>query len=260
MRSLCALLGVVALLLASPLAGAARAETRSSLAQAISALRGENAEKSGVRFSQKTRNGLGSDASLTVTHGKHRFSKAGVYASDVTEAFSVGDQDDPVPFRVVNIGRDSYTQSGWDSLPKGKKWNHWRDKEAFLWSQDLVDALNPKFLQLISASAKKVPTKDRYDGVRTSRYDGSVEVGSIGSRKAGIYYSERKGVWDGGRVKWKLWLGPDSLPRRFQAEIMYEPYDAEQRADTVRMNVLYKGWGAPVHITAPPKRLVVEAE
>jgi hypothetical protein len=36
--------------------------------------------------------------------------------------------------------------------------------------------------------------------------------------------------------------------------------DAEQRADTVRMNVLYKGWGTPVHITAPPKRLVVEAE
>jgi hypothetical protein len=209
MRSLCALLGVLALLLTSPLAGAAHAQTSGSLAQVISALKGEFAKKSSVLFSQNTRRGLTSDASLTVAHGKHRFAaRTGVYASDVTEAFSVGDQDDPVPFRVVNIGRD---------------------KEAFLWSQNLVDALNPKFLQLISASAKKVPTKDRYDGVRTSRYDGSVEVGSIGSRKAGIYYSEREGDWDGGRVKWKLWLGPDSLPRRFQAEIVYEPYDAEPR-------------------------------
>ncbi|MGW6503018.1 hypothetical protein [Nonomuraea angiospora] len=260
MRSLCALLGVLALLLTSPLAGAAHAQTSGSPAQAISALKGEFAKKSSVLFSQNTRQGLTSDASLTVAHGKHRFAaKTGVYASDVTEAFTVGDLD-PVRSRVVNIGRDSYTQSGWDSLPKGKKWNHWRDKDGFLWSQNLVDALNPKFLQLISASAEKVPTKDRYDGVRTSRYDGTVEVGSIGSRQAGIYYSEREEFWDGGRVKWKLWLGPDNLPRRFQAEIVYKPYGAEQRADTVRMNVLYKGWGTPVHITAPPKKLVVEAE
>ncbi|MEU8252220.1 hypothetical protein [Nonomuraea sp. NPDC048916] len=260
MRSLCALLGVLALLLTSPLAGVAHAQTSGSLAQAISALKGEFAKKSSVLFSQNTRRGLTSDASLTVAHGKHRFAaKTGVYASDVTQAFTVGDID-PVLSRVVSIGRDSYTQSGWESLPKGKKWNHWRDKDSFLWSQNLVDALNPKFLQLISASAEKVPTKDRYDGVRTSRYDGTVEVGSIGSRQAGIYYSERKRDWDGGRIKWKLWLGPNNLPRRFQAEIVYEPYGAEQRADTVRMNVLYKGWGTPVHITAPPKKLVVEAE
>ncbi|MET7333232.1 hypothetical protein [Nonomuraea sp. NPDC005650] len=253
------MLSVLVLLLTSPLAGVAHAQA-GSLAQAISALKGEFAEKSSVLFSKKTRNGLGSDASLTVAHGKHRFAaKTGVYASDVTGAFTVGDLD-PVPSRVVNIGRDSYTQSGWDTLPKGKKWNHWRDKDGFLWSQNLVDALNPKFLQLISASAEKVPTKDRYDGVRTSRYDGTVEVGSIGSRWAGIYYSEREGFWDGGRVKWKLWLGPDNLPRRFQAEIVYEPYGAKQIADTVRMNVLYKGWGTPVHIIAPPKKLVVEAE
>ncbi|WP_433513943.1 hypothetical protein ACQP2T_62090 [Nonomuraea sp. CA-143628] len=247
------------LLLAWPPAGAARAETRSSLAQAISALRGQYAEKSGVLFSQKTRKGLGAGAHLAVTHGKHRFAKAGVSASDITETSTVGDGDS-MPFRMINLGRDTYTQTYFDTLPKGKKWNHWRDAEGFLWSQNLVDALNPKFLQLISASAKKAPTKDRYDGVRTSRYDGTVEVGSISSSQAGIHYSEREGFWDGGRVTWKLWLGPDNLPRRFQAEIVYEPYGAEQRADTVRMNVLYRGWGTPVHITAPPKKLAVEAE
>ncbi|MEV4167773.1 hypothetical protein [Nonomuraea sp. NPDC049709] len=260
MRSLCALLGVLALLLTSPLAGAARAQTSGSLAQAISALKGEFAEKSGVLFSQKTRNGLDSDASLTVTHGKHRFAaKTGVYASDITEAFTVGDRD-PEPFRMINIGRDTYTQNFWDRLPKGKKWSHRRNAEGFLWSQNLVDALNPKFLQLISRSAEKVPTKDRYDGVPTARYDGSVEVGHLGSRQAGVYYGKRTGDWAGGRITWKLWLGPDNLPRQFQAEIVYEPYGPDQRADTVRTNVLYKGWGTPVHITAPPKKLVVEAE
>ncbi|MFI7130200.1 hypothetical protein ACIBQ1_31220 [Nonomuraea sp. NPDC050153] len=260
MRTLCALLGVLALLLTSPLAGVAHARATSSLAQAISALKGEFADKSSVLFSQKTRNGLGSDASLTVTHGKHRFAaKTGVYASDITEIFTVGDGD-PELFRMINLGRDTYTQTYWDDLPKGKKWNHWRDKEGFLWSQNLVDALNPKFLQLISRSAEKVPTKDRYDGVPTTRYDGSVEVGHLGSRQAGIYYGERIGEWAGGRITWKLWLGPDNLPRRFQAETVYEPYGSEQRADTVRMNILYKGWGTPVHITAPPKNLVVEAE
>ena len=58
-------------------------------------------------------------------------------------------------------------------LPKGKKWSHWRDTKGFLWSQDLVDALDPKFLQLISASAVKVPTEDRYDRCASPLLPGS---------------------------------------------------------------------------------------
>lgn len=260
MRRSCALLAALPLLLGSPLASTAHARTGDTPAQAAVAVKGEFAKKSSVLFSQIVRQGTTSSGVVTVGHGKHRFAAGtGVHASDVTRTTTVADMS-PVPFRMVNIGRDSYTQSGWDDLPKGKKWSHWRNRGGFLWSQNLVDALNPKFLQLISAGAKKVPTTDRYDGVRTSRYDGTVEVGSIGRRAAGTYYSVRKDWWDGGRIKWKLWLGPDNLPRRFQAEIMYEPYGEEQKADAMRMNVLYKGWGTPVRITAPPRRLVVGAE
>ncbi|RSN01227.1 hypothetical protein DMB42_40310 [Nonomuraea sp. WAC 01424] len=260
MRSFCALLGVLALLLTSPLAGAAHAQASGSPAQAVIALKGQFAEKSSVLFAQKARTGRAWDGALTVTHGKHQFAATtGVYASDITEVFTVGHAS-PMPFRMINIGPDTYTQSYSDDLPAGKKWNHWRNKEAFLWTQNLVDALNPKFLQLISGNAEKVPTKDRYDGVPTVRYDGSVEVGLLGSRQAGIYYGERMGDWSGGRITWKLWFGPDSLPRRFQAETVYEPYGPDQKADAVRINVLYKGWGTPVHITAPSRKLVVEAE
>lgn len=76
------MLGVLALLLTSPLASAAHAQATGSLARAISALKGEFAKKSSVLFSQKTRDGLGSDVGLTATHGKHQFAaNTGVYAS-----------------------------------------------------------------------------------------------------------------------------------------------------------------------------------
>ncbi|GAB2477883.1 hypothetical protein GCM10027187_51960 [Streptosporangium sandarakinum] len=258
MRSLCTLLGVLTLLFMSPLTGAAHAQTGDPLDRAISALKGKFAEKSSVLFSRKTRQGFGSDATLTVVYGKHRFAaNAGVRASDVAEVSTMGDE--PVHFRMINIGRDTYTQGTWADVPKGKKWLHWQDADGFLWSQNLVDALNPKFLRLISRNAEKTSAKGRYDGVSTTRYDGLAEVGLLGSRQAGIYYGTKDGDWAGGRIKWKLWLGPDNLPRRFQAEIVHEPYGPEQRADTVRMNVLYRGWGTPVRIQAPSKNLVAEA-
>ncbi|ACZ86581.1 hypothetical protein Aros01_03939 [Streptosporangium roseum] len=258
MRRLSVLLGVLALLLTPSLPGTAHAQSRGSLTQAISALKSEFAERSSVLFSQKTRDGFGSDVvALTVAHGKHRFAaKVGVYASDVTDTFTTGDR--PVHFRMINVGRDSYTQGTWANIPEGKKWLHRRDSDGFLWSQNLVDALNPKFLQLISSGAEKTSAMDRYDGVPAIRYDGSVKVGSLGSRQAGIYYGPKDGRSVGGRIKWKLWLGPDSLPRRFQAEIVSDPYGPEREVDIVRMNVLYKGWGTPVHIAAPPKNLVAE--
>ncbi|WP_156056471.1 hypothetical protein [Streptosporangium roseum] len=247
------------LLLVSPLTGAAHAQSHDSLTQAISALKDEFAEKSSVLFSQKTHDGFGSDVALTVAYGKHRFAaKTGVYASDITDTFTTGDR--PVHFRMINVGRDSYTQGTWADIPEGKKWLHSRNTEGFLWSQNLVDALNPKFLRLISPGAERTSTGDRYDGVLTTRYDGSVKVGSLGSRQAGIYYGPSDGRSAGGRIKWRLWLGPDNLPRRFQAEIVTGPYGPEREVDIVRMNVLYKGWGTPVHITAPSKNLVAEAE
>ncbi|MFI9593576.1 hypothetical protein [Nonomuraea sp. NPDC052265] len=181
-----------------------------------------------------------------------------MHAGDIAEVFTVGGVD-PIPFRLINIGRDSYTRNQADALPEGKKWSHRRDAKGFLWSSNLVDALNPEFLRLISPGARKVPTEDRYDGVRTTRYDGSIEVGGLGTRQAGVYYSERKGASAGGRMTWKLWLGPDRLPRRFQAEIVDEPYGQEERADAERMNVLYSGWRKPARTVAPPEKLVVES-
>ncbi|MFB9680405.1 hypothetical protein [Streptosporangium vulgare] len=258
MRRLSALLGTLALLFTPSLSGTAHAQSHDSLTQAISALKGEFTKKSSVFFSRKTYDGFGSDVvALTVAHGKHRFAaKVGVYASDVTEAFSTGDR--PVHFRIINVGRDSYTQGTWADVPEGKKWLHSHNTEGFLWSQNLVDALNPRFLQLISSGAERTSVRDRYDGVPTIRYDGLVKIGSLGSRQAGIYYGPRDGRSVGGRIKWKLWLGPDNLPRRFQIEIVSDPYGPEREVDIVRTNTLYKGWGTPVHIAAPPKNLVAE--
>lgn len=252
-RSRVQLVALVLLLL--PSAGTAHAQTHDSPARAVSALHREFAKKSSVVFSRRT---VQEDVAVTVTYGKHRFApRVGVYASDVKETFSTGGR--PSHFRMINIGRDSYTQDEWTDFPKGKKWLHWRNQRGFLWSYDLVDALNPEFLRLISPGARRISTGDRYDGVRTTRYDGSAMVETLGTRKAGIYYGPKEGFAAGGRIEWKLWLGPDNLPRRFQAKILIGPPGPDREMRTTRMNVFYKGWGSPLRIVAPPKHLVTKA-
>jgi hypothetical protein len=243
------------ILLLLPSAGTAHAQSHESPARAVSALHREFAKKSGVVFSRRT---VEWDVAMTVAHGRHRFApRVGVYASDVKETYSTGGE--PTRFRMINIGRDSYVQDERTDLPKGKKWRHWRNAEGFLWSRDLVDALNPEFLRLISPGAKRVSTGDRYDGVRTTRFDGSVKVALLGTRKAGIFYGPKKATYAGGRIEWKLWLGPDDLPRRFQARILFGPIGPDREMRITRMNVLYKRWGSPVRITAPPRRMVAKA-
>jgi hypothetical protein len=59
----------------------------------------------------------------------------------------------------------------------------------------------------------------------------------------------------GGQITWKLWAGPDNLPRRFQA-IMKSTWPEGGDAESMAMNIIYRGWGTPVKITDPPKRLI----
>ncbi|GAA4522075.1 MULTISPECIES: hypothetical protein [Nonomuraea] len=210
-------------------------------------------------FSQRIRRGSGEGAVLTVAHGKRRFvPKTGMYAVDVSTCSTFARGGDPIRSRTVQVGRDIYSQGDWTDVPQGKKWVHREDTDALRWTRHLIEPLNPEFLRLISPGAKRISTRDRYDGVRTTRYDGSVQVDHLSSYWAGHLYGT--GAWTGGRIRWKLWLGPDDLPRRFQAEIITEPYGPEEKADAVRMNVLYKGWRAPVRIQIPPENQVAEAE
>ncbi|TMR91124.1 hypothetical protein EJK15_51730 [Nonomuraea basaltis] len=59
----------------------------------------------------------------------------------------------------------------------------------------------------------------------------------------------------GGQITWKLWAGPDNLPRRFHAIMKFTRPEGGE-AESMTMNIIYRGWGTPVKITAPPKHLI----
>ncbi|NRQ36309.1 hypothetical protein HII36_31410 [Nonomuraea sp. NN258] len=230
------------------------------LEPAVTALGRRFAAKAGVSYSQRTRGALSLPAYRATEHGKHRLAPGpGIHASDTTTRFTWGDGDDGTQwYRVIIIGRDLYTQEA-----EGGKWAHSRETKGSgaLWAQDLIDPLNPRFLRLISPDAEKTGTGtgDRYDGVRTTRYDGSVRVELLGVRGAGYYFGPGIEGSGGGRIDWKLWLGPDDLPRRFQAAITFDPPEHAVKPDVIRINVLYRDWGKPVRVQAPAARLVVES-
>ncbi|MBB6555095.1 hypothetical protein [Nonomuraea rubra] len=93
--------------------------------------------------------------------------------------------------------------------------------------------------------------------MKTTLHSGTVTVTKLSERQAGISFdTEEKGV-HGGPITWKLWVGPDDLPRRFHA-IMRFTHPEGGDTYTMTMNIIYRDWGKPVKITAPPKHLITD--
>jgi hypothetical protein len=60
-------------------------------------------------------------------------------------------------------------------------------------------------------------------------------------------------------VPWKLWVGGDQLPRRFQSTLVL-PTGSKSTALTIGTDSRLTAWGAKVVIQAPPAVLVVDEE
>ncbi|GAA3116873.1 hypothetical protein GCM10017600_42120 [Streptosporangium carneum] len=255
------MLVTAALLVAATPGGAVRAAPASGdLKAVVGAIKRQFAKKGSVRFSNKERSKdftLGSD--VCATRGVYRFAAPGVSASDSTEHC----RDDSSRFRMITIGRDSYTQSNrYSSLPKGK-WSHRRDVDAFLRTDDLISGINPRFLELVASRGSVAADGGALDGVATTLHSGTVTVPEIGTKQTGTTFGLQEGRWTGGRITWRLWVGPDALPRRFHAVIVMggsEDSGGSDREDeaTQTSNTLYTRWGAPVRITPPSRSAVVE--
>ncbi|MFG6193348.1 hypothetical protein [Nonomuraea sp. JJY05] len=95
--------------------------------------------------------------------------------------------------------------------------------------------------------------------MKTTLHSGTVTVPELGERQAGMTFGteDEDGSWSG-PITWKLWVGPDNLPRRFHAIMRFTPKRGSGKAETMTMNIIYRGWGEPVKITAPPKHLITD--
>ncbi|MFI6321890.1 hypothetical protein ACIBG8_30450 [Nonomuraea sp. NPDC050556] len=219
-----------------------------SLDPVINAIKQQFAKKLGVRFTAKTRDRTVGILNTMTSHGTYRFSASGVHSSDTTEI----NQGDGSRFRWINVGRASYTQdSKYDSLPKGKEWRSWRNATGFLWSDKLIDGMNPGFLTL--AASQDHVTSD--GGI----IQGTTTVAGLEVTKAGVRFITENDGFTGGTIAWRLWVGPDHLPLRFNATITWdnEPGGRDEGFDYVKTNKLYREWGSTFTIKAPPKRTTV---
>ncbi|WP_182902978.1 hypothetical protein [Microbispora sp. H10830] len=228
-----------------------------SLASVRSAVEQQFANRSGVHVSTKARDrsfwvGL---TEITTTKGVYRFARSGISRSDITEVSKLTFGTSSM--RLITIGRDNYVQvSATASIPPGKKWVHSRDARLPR-TNALVEGLNPGFLQLVAPGADSGTSGGRVDGVPTILYAGVVTVPELRPSKAGILFGLKKGSEPGGRIRWRLWVGPDNLPRRFTASLTWDALEAEN-VRTMNWTSFYRHWGDRVEIEAPPRRLWVE--
>ncbi|MFG1752798.1 hypothetical protein [Streptosporangium sandarakinum] len=257
---------VVAGLLSVAIPGGAvhAAPESKSLDSVVQAIKKQFAKKSSVRFSVKRRGGplpaVDSQAS-----GAYRFRASGVYAADITEISQ--EPDGTGRSREISIGREFYSQAYvrskdgkyiWKSPSTVGKWSYGRNLAGVIWGEDLINGINPGFLKLAASHAETSTDGGTFEGVKTTLHSGTVTVPELGERQAGMTFGTEKEYGSrGGPITWKLRVGPDNLPRRFHAIIRFTRPEGGD-AETMTMNIIYRGWGTPVKITAPPERLITD--
>ncbi|MEV0824827.1 hypothetical protein [Nonomuraea rubra] len=258
MRLLRLLAPAVALLTAAQLAAAPPATAAlpapDPLDPVIAAVKRQFTGKSGVRFTAKSVERTVGTARTTTSSGAYRLSPSGLSASDVTDVDEEG-----LYFRVRTIGRASYTQDNkYDPLPKGKKWRSRGYVPNYRWRDDLVDGINLGFLALAASQDHSATEGGTVEGTPCTLLQGTVTVAGLGTTQPGVRFSTKTGGFTGGTISWRLWAGPDHLPRRFHAVITWDnaPEEKDEGFDYIKQNKIYRHWGAGFTITHPPRKSV----
>ncbi|MER6579783.1 hypothetical protein [Nonomuraea sp. NPDC001023] len=267
MKRMSAVLVMAGLLSVTIPGGAVRAAPESqSLDSVVEAIQHQFAKKGSVRFTVKRRGGPPATWDIKAS-GAYRFNASGVYAADTTtisqEAGGTGRS------REISVGPDFYSQGYvrskdgkyiWKSPSTVGKWTYGgRNLSGVIWGEDLINGINPGFLRLGAHNGAFSGDGGTFEGVRTTVFNGVVTVPEVGERQAGMFFeTEQEGGSWRGSITWKLWVGPDNLPRRFHAILRFTSAYGGDEVETMTMNIIYRGWGSPVKITAPPRSLVTD--
>lgn len=235
-----------------------------SLGSVVNAINKQFAKKSSVRFSVKRSGGPPATWDMKAS-GAYSFRASGVYAADTTTISQ--EPQGTGRSREISIGREFYSQAYvrskdgkyvWKSPSTVGKWIYGRNLAGVIWGEDLINGINPGFLKLVASHGATSADGGTFEGVKTTLHSGTVTVPKLDERQAGMYFgTEEQDFGWSGPIIWKLWVGPDNLPRRFHAIMRFTgPEDVD--VETMTMNILYRGWGEPIKITAPPKHLITD--
>ncbi|WP_214104027.1 hypothetical protein [Acrocarpospora catenulata] len=216
-----------------------------------------SAKNGGVYFSTRTREKTYDLLNTETSAGAFRFNRSGIARSDVTYIGETGLGKARV--RIITIGQQSYKRTtSLSGNPRSAKWEDFgNDGGGFHYAADVISGVNSAFLDLIEPDASAGVPGGEIDGVPTTLYTGFVDVPAFATTLAGVRFRfDPDSV--GGRVNWRLWAGPDDLPRRFTASIIWDMAGYAESNETVNLTTFYKRWDTRVEIKAPPRKSVVK--
>ncbi|WP_214408880.1 hypothetical protein [Sphaerisporangium fuscum] len=224
----------------------------------VDALRQQFGKKTGVHMDTTVDMRLGGDDLLKFRQvGSLRFGKSGVDAYDLKRIVDLGKGKDTL--HLIALNGKAYMQSPLydEMLPADKKWVRTPGSKAPS-TNDTIDILRPAVLKTVLASTKVKRAGGTVGGARTTLYTGAVKVGELSKVSTEIeamaeVFKLKKNV----TLPWKLWIGADQLPRRFQSTFPMGKVPHAGRL-TVDADSRYTAWGAKVVITAPPADQVID--
>ncbi len=120
------------------------------------------------------------------------------------------------------------------------KWSYGRNLAGVIWGEDLINGINPGFLKLGASYGATSTDGGTFEGVKTTLYSGTAMVPQLGERQAGMFFGTEEDATWGGPITWRLWVGPDDLPRRFHAVMRFTRPEGGD-GETMTMNIVYRG-------------------
>ncbi|WP_146178126.1 hypothetical protein [Nonomuraea fuscirosea] len=202
--------------------------------------------------------------------------RLGADASDLTTTFHrtnvpgelklVPDDLSSMTTRVISIdGSGTYEhRADRRDVPAGKTWLHHSGSgcgtlERAVGSLDLRAILSPEVLRKLTAPAPS--PGEVIDGVGTVVHAGSAAQSEFSGPAPGVDPATLEVLRERFRsveVSWRLWAGPDGLPRRLRLEEAM-PAAEEGMPRTSVTEIDFTGWGSDVTVVPPPAEQVHEA-
>ncbi|GII88606.1 hypothetical protein Ssi03_65960 [Sphaerisporangium siamense] len=232
----------------------AHAAPKPTAAGPADALRQQLVKRTTVRIDERNEFRLGKTALRYRETGVVRFGRSGPDAGDTKLTISSGASKSTG--HIIALGGKVYVKSPVydDALPAGKTWVRFTGPAR---TTLLVDVLRPRTLGALVAHTKSKAPGGTVNGARTTLLRGAITLGELAKVSPdgglrGLSGKEKKIA-----VPWKLWVGGDQLPRRFQAAVVL-PGPAPLGDLKLSSDARYAGWGGHVAIQAPPADLVVD--
>ncbi|MEV5890242.1 hypothetical protein [Nonomuraea fuscirosea] len=202
--------------------------------------------------------------------------RLGADASDLTTTFHrtnipdelkglVPDDLSSMTTRAISIdGSGTYEhRADQKDVPAGKTWLHHSGSgcgmaERAVGSLDLRAILSPKVLLKLTAPASS--PGEVIDGVATVVHAGSAAQSEFQRQAPGddpVTLAVLRERFRSMEVSWRLWVGPDGLPRRLRLEEA-RPATEEGMPKTSVTEIDFTGWGSDVTVVPPPGEQVHE--